>query len=172
MREQLRIFLVGFMGCGKTAVGRVLAGALGVPFVDLDAAITEALGRATIAEIFSHRGEPAFREEESRQLLRVAAMPRVVVATGGGTFCSARNRRIIEEAEGVTVFLDVEWSALMARLPGKNLDRPKFGSPEAASRLMATRRPAYERACIHLKLSGDETPEEVARSVLERVGFV
>ncbi len=162
---------MGFMGCGKTAVGRVLAGVLGVPFVDLDAVITERMG-ATVAEIFSRHGEATFREEETRQLLRVAAMPRVVVATGGGTFCSVPNRRIIEEAEGVTVFLDVEWSALMARLPGKNLDRPKFGSPEAASRLMATRRPAYELARIHLRLSGSEAPEEVARRVLEKVGLV
>ncbi len=169
MRERLQVFLVGFMGCGKSAVGRVLAGALGVPFVDLDAVITEVMG-ATVAEIFSCHGEAVFRREETRQLAKVSGMPRVVVATGGGTFCSSRNREIIEEAGGVTVFLDVEWSALVARLPGKNLDRPKFRSPEEARRLMEQRRPSYEMATIHLKLTGEEGPEEVARRVLERVG--
>ncbi len=168
MRERLRVFLVGFMGCGKSAVGRVLAGTLGVPFVDLDAVITEVMG-ATIAEVFSRHGEAFFRKEETRQLAKVSGLPRVVVATGGGTFCSSRNREIIEGACGVTVFLDVEWSALLARLPGKNLDRPKFRSPEEARLLMERRRPSYEMAAIHLRLTGEESPEEVARRVLERM---
>jgi len=168
MREQLRVFLVGFMGCGKSAVGKVLAGALGVPFVDLDAVITQAMG-ATVAEIFASRGEGAFRAEETRQLARVSRLPRVVVATGGGTFCYPQNRRIIEEAKGVSVFLDVEWEALMARLPGKNLDRPRFGSPEEARRLMERRRASYEMAGIHLRLTGDESPQEVTRRVLEEM---
>jgi len=168
MREQLRVFLVGFMGCGKSSAGRILAGTLGAPFVDLDAVITRIMG-SSVAEIFSRHGEVAFRLEETRQLATTASMPRVVVATGGGTFASSRNRAIIEEAGGVTVFLDVEWKALMARLPGKNLDRPKFRSPAEARRLMERRRPFYEMATIRLQLTGEEGPEEVARRVLEQV---
>ena len=168
MKERLRIFLVGFMGCGKSAVGRSLAAALGVPCVDLDSVISSVMG-ATIAEIFARHGEAAFREEESRQLRKAGQLERVVVSTGGGTFCSPHNRKIIEELGGVTVFLDVEWKALLARLPGKNLDRPKFGSPEQARRLMERRRPAYELAAIHLILTGNEEPGEVARRILERI---
>ncbi len=166
MKTSSRIFLVGFMGCGKSTAARFLARSLGVPCVDLDERISEALG-ASIAEIFSRHGEVAFRREEARQLGLAVAMPRVVVATGGATFVSEGNRSMIRAAGGWTVFLDVAWPAILARLPGKNLDRPRFGSPAAARELLERRRPAYLLADHHLELTGDEPPEQVARLILE-----
>lgn len=165
MRGPSRILLVGFMGCGKSTVAGVLARSLGAPCVELDQWICEALG-ATVAEIFARHGEAAFRREETRQLRRALALPRSVVATGGGTYVFEENRAMIRAAGGWTVFLDVAWPAILARLPGKNLDRPRFEDPEAARRLLERRRPAYMEADLHLELTGEEPPEEVARLVL------
>jgi len=163
------VYLVGFMGSGKTSVGRRLAAALGVRFVDLDGWIEEEAGM-TVAEIFARRGEAEFRREETRLLAATAALGSAVVATGGGTYCSPANRRIIAAGGGVAVFLDVPWEEIERRLPGKNLDRPRFRDRESARRLYEARRPDYLRADVVIPLSGDETPEEVARRVLERIG--
>ncbi len=164
-----RIYLTGFMGSGKTTVGRALAAALGVRFVDLDEWIVEALG-ASIPEVFARHGERVFREEERRQLEVTTALPRAVVATGGGTYCDAVNRRLIRETGGVAVFLELPWEVLLARLPGKNADRPKFGDPESARRLYEGRLAAYREADVVLELDGTEGPHAVARMVVERVG--
>ncbi len=165
----VRIYLTGFMGCGKTTVGRALAASLGVRFVDLDAWVVEALG-ASIPEIFARRGEAVFRTEEQRQLRATTRLDRVVVATGGGTYCAPANREIIRSAGGIAVYLELPWEALMERLPGKNLDRPRFGDVEQARRLFELRRPQYLEADVVLSLAGHEPPEEVARRVLERLG--
>ena len=165
----VRIYLTGFMGCGKTTAGRALAASLGVRFVDLDARVVEALG-ASIPEIFARRGEAVFRAEEHRQLVATTGLDRVVVATGGGTYCSPANREVIRAAGGVAVYLELPWEVLLARLPGKNVDRPKFGDPESARRLYELRQAEYRRADLVLSLTGDEPPEEVARLVLERIG--
>ncbi len=165
MKGPNRIFLVGFMGCGKSTVAGLLARSLGAPLVDLDERISEALG-ASVAEIFARHGERVFRREETRQLRLACTLPRVVVATGGGTFVSRENRAMIRAAEGWAVFLDVAWPAILARLPGKNRDRPLFDDPAAARELLEHRRPAYLLADLHLELDGTEPPEEVARRIL------
>ena len=165
MLRMLRIYLVGFMGCGKTKAGEALAATLGVPFIDLDRLICESFG-STVAQIFSHHGEPVFRAEESRLLRTTLDRLRVIVSTGGGTFCNRSNRAAIHEAGGISVFLDVPWGIIAHRLPGKNLDRPKFGNEAVARRLFDERLPAYRKARIHLELNGEEAPEEVARQVV------
>ncbi len=164
-----RIYLTGFMGSGKTTVGRTLASALGIRFVDLDEWIVRSLG-ASIAEVFARRGEVVFRDEEQRQLELTTRLDRAVVATGGGTYCFEANRELIRRSGGVSVFLELPWGVLLARLPGKNADRPKFGDPETARRLYEERLPAYRQADVVLRLAGDERPADVARKVLERVG--
>jgi len=91
------VFLVGFMGAGKTAVGKALASARSWGFEDTDAAVEIALGRA-IPEIFNELGEGAFREAESAALRMVAGRPRTVVATGGGLFLSLAHRAVVRAA--------------------------------------------------------------------------
>jgi len=157
-------FLVGFMGAGKTAVGQALARILCFRFVDLDGALVERFG-ASIREIFESRGEAAFRHEETLLLERVAFSPRSVVATGGGTFCLPHNRQVIHIAGGYSVFLDVPWPVILRRLPGKNLDRPKFVDPEQARQLYESRRTSYLLADASLSLGGDEPPDLIAQRI-------
>ncbi len=153
------------MGCGKSAVGGALAAILGAPFIDLDEVVSQRLD-ASIAEIFARHGEAAFRQEETEVVRWTTGLEHPVVATGGGTFCSPLNRSLIHETGGASVFLDVPWTEVLRRLPGKNLDRPKFADSEQARKLYEERMPSYRLARIVLPLDGDESPAEVARRVL------
>lgn len=161
-----RVYLVGFMGSGKTAVGRRVAERLGVAFVDLDSEIERTSG-LTVRALFEASGEPAFRERESAFLEGTAALPQSVVSAGGGSFVSERNRRAIERM-GTAVFLDVPFEAIRERLAGKT-DRPLFTSVEQAARLFAERDPFYRMAPIRVALTGRESVEESADKVLSAV---
>lgn len=116
------IFLIGFMGSGKTHWGRILAAELGRPFVDLDAFIETNEGR-TISEIFASSGEKGFRVLEREYLLRLAALPPAVVATGGGTPCFFDNMRWMKQY-GRTVYLKIPPEVLFERLKGGRQHRP------------------------------------------------
>ncbi len=160
-----RLYLVGFMGSGKTAVGQRVAERLGVPFVDLDAEIERTAGR-TVRAIFESSGEAAFRERESLFLQATESLPRAVVSTGGGCYAGEANRRTIERL-GTAVFLDVPLPELTARLAGKT-DRPLFSGPEQAARLYALREPFYRMAPVVVAI-GKLSIEEAADRVLDAI---
>jgi len=161
-----RIFLVGFMGAGKSSVGTALAARLGYQFFDLDNEIERRLG-TPIPDVFAHRGEAAFRAAESDELARFAELDGVVVATGGGAFCSEANREVIHSTGGVSVFLDLPWAELQRRLAHDHADRPMYGDTRQARRLFEERLPQYLCALVRIALAGDESPEEVAGRVEE-----
>jgi thiamine-phosphate diphosphorylase len=158
-----RIYLVGFMGSGKTAVGQRLAERLGLPFVDLDAEIERTSGK-TIRALFEESGEAAFREREEAFLAGTGSLSEAVVATGGGCFAREQNRARIGRL-GRSVFLDAPLPLVRARLSGKT-DRPLYRSPEQLASLFAEREPFYRMASVHVSLSGAETIEEAADRVL------
>ena len=158
-----RIYLVGFMGSGKTAIGRRIAERLDRPFVDLDAEIERTSGR-TIRALFEADGETAFRERESLFLEGTEALPGAVVATGGGCYVREGNRRAISRL-GTAVFLDVALPVLLARLAGKT-DRPLFENAEQAAILYAEREPFYRMGTVPVPLAGD-TVEQAADRVLD-----
>jgi thiamine-phosphate diphosphorylase len=158
-----RIFLVGFMGCGKTTVGRLVAERLGLPFVDLDTEI-ERISGLTVRAFFEASGEEAFRQREALFLSGTETLEAAVVATGGGSFIPEGNREVIKRL-GAVVFLDVPFPAVARRLAGKT-DRPLFKDPEAAARLFVERAPFYRMGSIPVSLTGDETVEEAADRVL------
>jgi shikimate kinase len=158
-----RLFLVGFMGSGKTAVGRRVAERLGVAFVDLDEEIERASG-LTIRALFEEAGEAAFRARESEYLAGTASLSRAVIATGGGSFCFEANRAAIARL-GTSVALEVPLATVQARLSGKR-DRPLFQSPEQLAQLYAERAPFYRMASVQVNLSGAETIEEASDRVL------
>jgi len=159
------IFLVGFMGAGKSSVGTALAAQLGAQFVDLDGEISRRLG-APIPEIFARYGEDTFRTTERDELERCAELPDVVVATGGGAFCSVANREVIHQTGGVSVFLDLPWAVLRERLVRDHSDRPMYDDPDQARQLFEERLPHYRCALVRVSLAGQEDPAEVAGIVV------
>jgi thiamine-phosphate diphosphorylase len=158
-----RIYLVGFMGAGKTTIGRRIAERLGRTFVDVDTEIERTSGR-TVRALFEESGEAAFRERESAFLRGTESLPGAVVATGGGAFTFEENRRVISRL-GLPVLLDAPLSVVRARLSGKT-DRPLFAGIEQLEALFAARAAFYRMAAVRVQLTGSETVDETADRVL------
>ncbi len=161
MTAPRRIFLTGFMGSGKTSIGRRLAELLDYPFVDIDEIIENSSGTG-VREIFENEGEAGFRAREAGALLACLSMDRAVIATGGGTFVAEANRDRIQAA-GVSVFLDVPFGVLVSRLAGKAGSRPLFRDPVQAFQLYSSRLEFYKMADITLSIRAEETVEEISR---------
>lgn len=160
----MHVFLTGFMGVGKSTVGRCLAEALELPFVDLDAEI-EARAGCSIATVFDQRGEAAFRRLESETLAAVVRRPSAVVATGGGTVTVEENRAKMD-AHGVTVWIDLPFDDIAHRVVGtEQAERPLFQNRDQAQALYQERLGAY-RACGHrVGVRAEDEPEEIAAKI-------
>jgi shikimate kinase len=161
----MRIFLVGFMGAGKTTVGRLLAGRLGAPFVDLDQEIEQRAG-GTIREIFERHGEPEFRRLEMETLHEVlAGGGDAVIATGGGTVTSEAGARLVTAA-GLSVWLNPSFATIVGRIGGRGkADRPLLRDEAQALELYRRRLAAYRRADLTVDVGAGEAPEEVAARI-------
>ncbi len=157
------VYLVGFMGAGKTSVGCRLAHIMGYAFVDLDVEIEKRAGKR-VCDIFSHQGEPHFRRLEGEELLRVSSLRRRVIALGGGTFCSTANREIIRRT-GTSIWLDAPLEALLARL-GRDELRPLLASQPEMEELFAARRLHYAEADIRVDAHGPSV-EQVALGIVD-----
>lgn len=160
----MRIYLVGFMGAGKTSVGEILAERLGVQFVDLDLEIEREQGR-TIKEIFASEGEPYFRHCERSALVRLRSVEDLVVATGGGTFTFPENRTLIQEG-GVSVHLAAPFDVIASRIGSRHEDRPLFRDERAAFELYNSRQVHYRLADVAVAITPAETPKEIAERVV------
>lgn len=117
-----RIFLIGFMGCGKSTVGRNLARSLNWKFIDLDTFIQDKEG-CTVTEIFNREGEEVFRLHEKKALEEVAVMDNVVIATGGGAPCFHNNMEFMKQ-KGLTIYLKLSPKGLFERLLPARKSRP------------------------------------------------
>ena len=117
-----RIFLIGYMGAGKTTLGKAFARAMGLTFVDLDWYIEERYHK-TVRQIFEERGEDGFRELEKRMLHETGEFEDVVISVGGGTPCFFDNMDYMNSV-GQTVFLDVDVKVLFRRLKVAKQQRP------------------------------------------------
>jgi shikimate kinase len=158
------IVLVGLMGAGKSCVGRRLAAAIGLPFVDADKEIEEAAG-CSIPELFNRYGEAAFRDGERRVIRRLLEGPLQVLATGGGAFMDPRTRAEIRQ-KGIAVWLRADLDLLVRRTQRRG-NRPLLNvvDPQAKlAELMAERYPVYAEADIIV--DSDDSPPEVT---VERV---
>lgn len=166
----MRIFLTGFMGAGKTTVGRALAQRLAVPFIDLDDDI-EAQAGLTVRELFAQCGEPEFRRRERAALERSLELSDVVVATGGGTLTFAENRERVAGL-GTVVWLNPPFDVIVARLGGTGKrDRPLFRDDEQAWALFHERLPAYRQCDLRVDVAAGELPEEVASRIMLSLRF-
>ncbi|MGC3994386.1 MAG: shikimate kinase [Propionicimonas sp.] len=159
------IVLVGFMGAGKTTVGRLLAGELGVPFVDADEAIEAAQGRS-VPEIFAAEGEEGFRRIEAETIAGLLAADDIVLALGGGALGSERVRDAVTAHR--VVLLDVPLAEALARVGG-DTNRPMLRNPDLPA-LYEGRQQAYRDAAHHVVGADGLAPREVVDAVLAALG--
>jgi len=158
------LYLVGFMGSGKSAVGRLLADELGWSFADIDQDIEEAHG-ISIAEIFDTRGEGEFRSierEAMRKRVRDVECGRpMVLALGGGAFVDPENRKLLHE-RGVTIWLDCPFHRIEARTAGQ-AHRPLARDPAKFRQLFDDRQDAYGKAEYRIEADTDDPAAIVAQ---------
>jgi shikimate kinase len=160
-----RIVLVGFMGAGKSTIGRRLAHRLDYRFEDMDRRIEKRAGR-TIARLFRDSGEAAFRELEREEARAVQALSGVVVAAGGGAFAQDETRALLRQG-ALTVWLQCSLETAIARV------RPDGRRPLAANHaimraLLAEREPSYRQADVAVDTSG-RTPRQVVDRIVELI---
>lgn len=164
----MRIYLTGFMGAGKSAVGGNLSELLGCPLLDLDDEIAAQAG-LSVREIFERMGEAAFRDLEHHCLKQTARYPQAVVATGGGTMVFPRNVAAIRQL-GVSVWLNPSFATIVDRIGGLGkVDRPLFQSEEQALALYRERLPAYRQSDLQMDVASHETAAEVAARIALRL---
>lgn len=162
--DKKNIVLCGFMGCGKTTVGRLLAAQTGYRFVDMDAYIEEQAGM-TVSAIFDRFGEEDFRRREREACAALAAESDLVIATGGGALTFPKNAEVLGKT-GCIVLLSVLPETLLRRLEG-DTTRPLLARPDkedALRALFARRLPLY-RAAADVEVDGDRSPEQVAQAI-------
>jgi shikimate kinase len=146
-----KLYLVGFMGAGKTTVARAVGARLGWRVEDIDLRI-EAAERRAVASIFAQSGESYFRQAERQVLSALLPVREVVVATGGGTFAEADNRALML-ADGAVAWLDLPLPRVLERVPADG--RRPLASDRAQMELLFTRRQlAYAEAHVRIDASG------------------
>jgi shikimate kinase len=170
------IVLIGFMGAGKTTVGRLVARTAGRELVDTDDLVEQSTG-LTVGEIFQREGEEGFRRREVVAIDRAIAVPSRVVAVGGGAVLSADNRTALKQA-GLLVYLRATPETLAGRLAGVT-DRPLLNAGDRVGRirdLLVARGPIYETASDVAIDTDRRSADQVAAEVLDwyrrRVGVL
>ena len=156
------IFLIGFMGCGKSYVGRNLAPLLGFEYIDVDKYIEEKEG-LTIKEIFEQKGEDYFRLQEKEFIAQVDSEENLVVSTGGGAPCFFDNMDVMNE-KGLTIYLNRNKEKTIWRLLKGQYKRPLIANlnqeelEKFYDERLESRKPFYEKAKLHV---GDADVEEI-----------
>jgi shikimate kinase len=158
------IFLIGFMGCGKSYVGRNLAPLMGYDYIDIDKFIEEKEG-LSVKEIFEKKGEDYFREQEREFINQVDSQKNLVVSTGGGAPCFFDNMEVMNE-KGITVYLNRNKEKVIWRLLKGQYKRPLIAhlSPKELAEFyderLESRKQFYEKAKIHV---GDADVQEILK---------
>jgi len=171
----MKIVLVGYMGSGKTTVGKLLSKELGIKFLDLDSYIEESL-EMTIPAIFKHKGELFFRKKEHEYLKEVLTKKNnFILSTGGGTPCYAKNMESILENTLAVFYLKVSIPGLIERLLKEKEHRPLIKDlsdedlPEFLGKHLFERSPFYSQA-THTIVSDKKTPEEIVAEIKAQLG--
>ena len=162
------IVLVGFMGTGKTEVGKILSKKLGYALIDADTEI-EKKQNMTITEIFRQQGEPAFRDIESEIIKKLAGMKKTVISTGGGAVLRPENISNLK-SNGVVVCLSATPETVLQRTSVNN-DRPLLQTEnplQKINELLEYRRPYYEKADIMIDTE-NKNPLEIAEEIIRKI---
>ena len=161
-----KLYLVGFMGAGKTTVARALGKRAGWRVEDIDERI-ETREHRSVASIFAQQGEPHFRQLERLALGELLPLRHVVVATGGGTFVEADNRALML-ADGAVAWLDLPLAQVIERVPADGR-RPLASDRAQMEQLYARRRLAYAHA--HVRIDATHAVAEIVGRLLEWIDF-
>jgi len=158
------IVLIGFMGAGKTTVGRLLAARLGLPFADTDVVIEQQAGRP-IREIFATEGEPGFRALEHQVTAGLLAGPQAVLALGGGAVQHPATRRALGGHD--VVYLEVGYAESMDRV-GRDEFRPMLRNP-GLEEIFRQRLASYQAVAAHTVSTDGRPPEAVCQDIMARL---
>jgi shikimate kinase len=164
----MNVILTGFMGTGKSTVGRRVADLLKVPFFDVDDTIKRQTGR-TIADLFKLKGEAAFRALESATIQELSMQEKAVIATGGGSLLNPQNREFLER-RGILVCLTAKAGTLLERLKD-DVTRPLLAGEnmeQRINRLMQERQAVYGMCPVQVA-TDEKTIEQVAAEVVEKI---
>ena len=161
-----KLYLVGFMGAGKTTVARSLARRMGWRFDDIDERI-EARERRSVSTIFAQNGETYFRQLERQMLYELLPERNIVVATGGGTFVDPENRAAML-TDGAVVWLDLPLTRVIERVPVDGR-RPLAADRAQMELLFTERQLAYSQA--HVRIDASRPIDEIVERLLEWVGY-
>jgi shikimate kinase len=159
------IVIVGFMGAGKSTVGCLLAGKLGLPFADIDEVIEQRTG-CLVREIFETGGEPAFRALEHEITTELLAGPDAVLALGGGAVQHPATRQSLLGASHV-IYLQVGFAEAMSRV-GPDEGRPVLRAPDLPA-VFRRRLASYEAVATQTVATGGRLPEEVCLDIMGRL---
>ncbi len=163
------IVLVGFMGAGKTTVGRELAAKLDANFLDLDEMLIERSGRS-IADLIDREGETGFRKRESEALLELlSGQPGAVIALGGGAWTISENRAVIVSANWLSVWLDTPFELCWHRIAGSPELRPLAPDKTTARELFEHRREVYGLAELVVSVEQNASPADVVSSIRDSI---
>lgn len=164
----MRIFLIGFMGSGKTTLGKQIAGLMNYKFIDVDHYIVDHHGES-VSDIFANRGEDFFRKLEQSALKEIIKEDNVIVSTGGGTPCFFNNMEIMNNS-GLTIYLKLEEEVIVNRLVYSKRGRPLLANlnkeelEEYVDKLMEKRCGFYNRAKIAIE-GVSIRPEDIVRII-------
>lgn len=160
------------MGAGKTTIGRLLAAQLKYGFVDTDVVIEKVAKVESISQLFAEKGEATFRQLESQVLAQVCAYTNLAIATGGGIVLRRENWSYLHH--GLVVWLDAPVELLYARL-AYDTTRPLLQDSDPLGKLhtlLQKRHRLYAQADLRVSVSSEETPEQIAKRVLEEIPTV
>ena len=161
-----RLVLTGFMGAGKSTIGRLLAARLSWQFLDLDAHL-EARTGATIPQLFERHGEAHFRRLESTALASALGHDHTVLALGGGTPEELTNRLLLEQTPATfTIFLDAPFPTLFDRCMLQDIARPVLADPSTAQQRFQKRHPLYRRLANLTLDTANQSPEQTVDALL------
>jgi shikimate kinase len=166
----VNIAIFGFMGVGKSSVGRLVAEALGMEFVDIDDTIVTVAG-IDITSIFKERGEKGFRELEKNATEKISAMEGVVISCGGGTVLDKGNLKALKRTSRM-ILLTANSETILQRVQVNGDTRPLLTNEEkedSISRLLRERTPQYLEAADHVVDTSGKTQAQVAHEIIERL---